>query len=72
MCVHTQLCRLFATPGTIALQVPLPMGFPRQEYWNGLPFPLPGNVPNPGIKYASPTLAGGCFTGVLPGKSIGS
>ena len=40
----------FATPWTIALQAPLSMGFPRQKYWNGLPFPSPGDLPDPGIK----------------------
>ena len=41
---------LFVTPWTIAHQAPLSMRFPRQEYWNGLPFPSPGDLPNPGIK----------------------
>ncbi|ELR53043.1 hypothetical protein M91_06274, partial [Bos mutus] len=44
---------------------PLPMEFFRQEYWSGLPFPTPGDLPNPGIEpasLASPTLAGGFFT----------
>jgi len=41
---------LFVTPWTIDHQAPLPMGFPRQEYWSGLPFPAPGNLTNPGIK----------------------
>ena len=40
--------RLFATPWTIADQVPLSMGFSRQDYWSGLPFPSPGDLPNPG------------------------
>ena len=40
----------FATLWTIAHQAPLSMGFPRQEYWNGLPFPSPRDLPNPGIK----------------------
>ena len=48
--------RLFATPGTVAYQAPLPMGFSRQEYWNGLPFPSPGDLPDPGIEPRSPTL----------------
>ncbi|ELR60425.1 hypothetical protein M91_18992, partial [Bos mutus] len=46
-------------------QAPLSMGFPRQEYWSGLPFPTPGDLPDPGIKPASlvsPALAGGFFT----------
>ena len=45
------------------------MGFPRQEYWNGLPFPSPGDLPNPGIEPSSPALAGGFFTTEPPGKS---
>ena len=47
----------FATLGTIAFQAPLSMGFPRQEYWNGLPFLSPGDLPNPGIKFLSLALA---------------
>ena len=46
--------RLFATPWTGAHQAPLTMGFPRQEYWSGLPFPSPGALPNPGIEPMSP------------------
>ena len=49
-------------PRTVAHQVPLSMGSPRQEYWNGLPFPSPGDLPNPGIERTPPALAGGCFT----------
>ena len=45
----------------VACQAPLSMGFPRQEYWNGLPFPIPGDLPNPGIEPASPALAGRFF-----------
>ena len=51
--------RLFASPWTVAYQAPLSMGYSRQEYWNGLPFPPPGDLPDPGIKFASlvsPTL----------------
>ena len=44
----------FVTPWTIACQVPLSMGFPRQEYWSELPFTSPGDLPNPGIKPISP------------------
>ena len=44
--------RLFATPWTVARQAPLSMGLSRQEYWNGLPFPPPGDLPDPGIKPA--------------------
>ena len=48
--------RLFAAPWTIAYQDPLSMGFSRQEYWSGLPFPSPGDLPNPGIEPRSPAL----------------
>ena len=51
-----QSCPTLATPGTIAHQALLPMEFSRQEYWNGLPFPSPGALPNPGIKPGSPAL----------------
>ena len=51
----------FATPWTVARQAPLSMGFPRQEYWKGLPFPSPGDLPDPGFKPASFALAGGFF-----------
>ena len=47
---------VFETPWTVAHQAPLPMGFPRQEYWSGLPFPSPGDLPDPGIKPVSPAL----------------
>ena len=47
---------LFATPWTVAHQASLSMGFPRQEYWSGFPFPSPGHLPNPGIKPKSPAL----------------
>ena len=60
-----------ATPWFVAHQAPLSMGFPRQEYWSGLPFPSPGDLPDPGIKFMSPTLAGGFFTTELPGKPGG-
>ena len=53
---------LFVTPWTIAHQALLSMGFPRQEYWSGLPFPSPGDLPDLGIKPVSPALAGRFFT----------
>ena len=64
------LCRvqLFVTLQTIACQAPLSMGFPRQEYWRGLPFPSPEDLPDPGIEPASDTLTGGFFTAEAPGK----
>ena len=48
--------RLFATPWAVAYQASLSMGFSRQEDWSGLPFPSPGDLPNPGIEPGSPTL----------------
>ena len=58
----------FVTPWTVAHQSPLSMGFPRQDYWSGLPFSSPGDLPYPGIKPESPALAGGFFTAEPPGK----
>ena len=49
---------LFVTPWTVARWAPPSMGFPRQDCWSGLPFPLPGHLPDPGIKPLSPALAG--------------
>ena len=63
------LVQLFMTPRTVARQPPLSMGFPRQEYWNGLPYPFPGDLPDPGIKPPSPALAGIVFTTEPLGKS---
>ena len=60
--------QLFASPWAVALQAPLSMGFPRQEYWSGLPFPSPGDIPSPGMESTSPELAGGFFTTEPPGK----
>ena len=48
--------RLFATPWTVAYQAPPSMGFSRQEYWSGLPFVSPGDLPDPGIESSSPAL----------------
>ena len=60
----------FENPWTVANQAPLFMEFPRQEYWSGLPFPSPGDLPNPGIKLGSPALSdGGFFTIEPPGKA---
>ena len=55
---------LFTTPWTIACQVPLSMEFSRQEYWIGLPFPTPVDLPDPGIEPMPPALAGRFFTTV--------
>ena len=60
-------------PQGLVRQALLSMGFPRQEYWNGLPFPPPGDLPDPGIKpksLVSPELAGGFFTTESPGKRL--
>ena len=59
---------LFVTPWTVAHQVPLSTGFPRQEYWSRLVFTSPGDLPDPGIKPESPALAGRFFTTEPPGK----
>ena len=68
MLSHVQL---FLTPWTTAQQALLSMEFSRQEYWSGLPFPAPGDLPDPVIKptfLASPALAGGLFSNMPPGK----
>ena len=53
---------------TLVCQSPLSMEFSRQEYLSGLPFPTPGDLPNPGIQLTSPALVGKCFTTEPPGK----
>ena len=60
--------RLFATPWTVAYQAPLSMGFSRQEYWSGVPFPSPGDLPNPGITLGSPALEADTLTSEPPGS----
>ena len=65
MISHFSRLKLLVTPGTVARQAPLSMGFSRQEYWSGLPCPPPGDLPNPGVEpvsLMSPALAGGFFT----------
>ena len=72
MCVLSRVW-LFATPQTVAHKALLSMGFSRQEYWSGLPFSTPGNLPNAGIKPrspVSPALGGGFFTTEPRGKPI--
>ena len=59
--------RFFRTPWAVACQAPLPMGFSRQEYWSGLPFPSLGDLPNPGIEPRSPLQADSLST-EPPGK----
>ena len=62
--------RLFATLWTVAYQASPSMGFSRQEYWSGLPFPSPGDLPDPGIKPGSPTLEADGLTSKPPGKIL--
>ena len=62
--------RLFVTPWTVAYQVPLSMGFSRQEYWSGLPSPSPGDLPNSGIEPRSPTLQVDALTSDPPGNTL--
>ena len=62
--------RLFAAPWTVAYQAPLSMGFSRQEYWSGLPFPSPGNLPDSGIEPGSPALQADALPSRPPGKSL--
>ena len=61
--------RLFATPWTAAYQAPLSRGFSRQEYWSGLPFPSPEDLPNPGIEPRSPALEADALTSEPPVQS---
>ena len=72
MCVQLLSCvQLFATPWTAALQAPLFMEFSRQEYWNRLLAPIPGDLSDSGMEptsFVSPVLAGGFFTTAPPGK----
>ena len=77
MCVCVCVCvcvkslsrvRVFETPWTVVRQAPLSMGFSRQEYWSGLPFPSPGDLPNPGIEPGSPALQADALSSEPPGK----
>ena len=61
--------QLFATPWTVAHQAPQSMEFSRQEYWSGLPFPSPEDLPNPGIELGSPILQADALTYEAPGKT---
>ena len=62
------LCLTHRVPMDCTHQAPLSLGFSRQEYWNRLPFPIPGDLPNPGIEPTSPALAGRSFTTEPPRK----
>ena len=61
--------QFFVTLWTVARQAPLSMGFSRQEYWSGLPFPSPGDLPNPGIKPRSPMLQADALSSEPPGSA---
>ena len=72
ICTCSVMSNSFTTPWTVAHEVPLSMGFSKQEYWSGLPFPPPGDLPDPGIEPSSlepPALADRFFTTVPAGKS---
>jgi len=62
--------QLFVTSWTVAYQASLSMGFSGQEYWSGLPFPSPGDLPNPGIKPRSPALEADALISEPPGKPM--
>ena len=64
------LSNCFATQRSVAHKPPLSMEFSRQEYWTGLPFPTPGDLPDPRIKPMSPALAGDYFTTEPQGKPL--
>ena len=64
--------RLFATPWTVVYQAPQSTEFSRQEYWSGLPFPSPGDLPNRGIKPGSPCLQADTLPSEPPGKTLES
>ena len=75
VCVHVlrvSACSVFLTPWTVAHDASLSRRFPRQEYWSRLPFPPPGDLPNPGIEPRSPTLWADALTSEPPGLVIHS
>ena len=61
-----QSCLTLVTPWTVVYQAPLSIGFSGQEYWTGLPFPPPGDLPDPEAEPVSPALAGVFFTTISP------
>ena len=63
-----KLCPTLATPWTVACQAPLSMGFSRQQYWSGSPFPSPGDLPDPGIEPRAPALQADSLLTELQGK----
>ena len=64
-------CLIFSIPWIVAHQDPLSMGFSKQEYWSGLLFPSPGDLPNPGIEPGSPALQADYLLTELPGEPLG-
>ena len=64
----TKSCPTLVTPWTVARRAPLSMGFSRQEYWSGLPFPSPGDLPNPGMESGSPALQADSLSTETQGK----
>ena len=65
-----KLCPALGNSWTVTCQAPLSMGFPRQDYWSGLPFSSPGDLPNPGTELQSPTLEADSLPTELPGNSL--
>ena len=63
--------QLFATPWTVAYQAPPSMGFSRQDYWSGMPFPPPGDLPNSGIEPKFPSLQADSLPSETLGKPVG-
>ena len=68
VCVSRSVVSDSVTQWTIALQAPLSMGFSKEEYWSGLPFPSPGDLPNPEIKPGLPALQADSLPSEPPGK----
>ena len=66
----TQSCRLIATPWTVARQAPLSVKFYRQDYWSGLPFSSPGDLPDPGIESGSSALQADSLPSELQGSPV--
>ena len=69
MCACSVASDFFVVPGSIARQAPLSIGFSRQEYWSGLPFPPPGDLPDPGIETAS-SVSPALQADSLPGEPL--
>ena len=70
LCYSISTVQLFVTPWTVARQASPSMGFSRQEYWRGLPFPSPGDLTNPGIESGSPAFQAESLLSEPPGNSF--